>query len=50
MGAMFAILTIFMTILLLGMVGDKDAQNRKNFTYAFCVVVVAIVVMILKCM
>lgn len=50
MGALFAILSIFMTILLLGMVGDKDAQNRKNFTYGFCAVVFAIVIMVIKCM
>lgn len=50
MRAIFAILCIFMTLLLFGMIGDKDAQNRKNFTYGFCATVIAIAVMIHKFM
>lgn len=29
-------------ILLLGMIADSDAENRKNFTYAFCTCLLAL--------
>lgn len=35
-------------ILLLGMIGDQREDNRRNYTYAFCVVVAAIVLIIFK--
>lgn len=40
MNIFFGILAV---ILLLGMIGDKDAQNRINFTYGFVAVILAIV-------
>ena len=48
MGAMFTLFLIIMTLLLFGMIGDKDATNRKNFTYAFCVVTIVVGVMVVK--
>lgn len=50
MGAMLTIFTIIMIILLLGMVGDGDVNNRKNYTLAFCTVVIAIMILSLRCM
>lgn len=37
-------------ICLFGMIGDKDANNRKNYTYAFCTLVLAIVFILYKFM
>lgn len=48
MNAILAIFIILSIILLLGMIGDKDSQNRKNYTYAFCTLVIAIVVIAFK--
>ncbi|MEE1303064.1 MAG: hypothetical protein UHD64_09815 [Bacteroidales bacterium] len=42
---LFGILAI---IFALGMIADKDANNRKNFTIAFCLLVIAITVFIIK--
>ena len=43
-------MTIFLAavaaILLFGMRGDKDAQNRRNFTYGFIAAVFAIIAVI----
>jgi len=36
-------LCIIAVILLFGMIGDKERQNRINFTYAFLAVILAIV-------
>ena len=36
-------LGIIAGILLMGMIGDRDARNRKNFTWAFIAVIVAVV-------
>lgn len=36
----FAILSV---ILLFGMIGDREKENRRNFTYGFISTVVAIV-------
>lgn len=33
-------------ILLLGMVADDDAENRKNFTYGFCTCMLALTMII----
>lgn len=45
-------LTIFFSIiaviLLIGMIGDKDADSRKNFTVAFCMSLIAIIAIALK--
>lgn len=35
-------LAVLAVILLFGMIGDKEEQNRINFTYGFIVVIVAI--------
>lgn len=35
-------------ILMMGMIGDKDASNRKNFTIAFCIVILMIIVLTIK--
>ena len=42
---LFGILAI---IFALGMIADKDADNRKNFTIAFVTLIVAITVLIIK--
>ena len=41
---MVVLLAILAVILFLGMIADKDKDNRKNFTYAFMTVVIALVV------
>ena len=42
---MIIFLAILAFILLFGMMGDKEQQNRNNFTYAFIVVIIAILAM-----
>lgn len=46
--AVSILFSLFAIILLFGMIGDKDADNRKNYTIAFCCVVLAIIVFIVK--
>ncbi len=46
--ALSILFSLFAIILLFGMIGDKDVNNRKNYTMAFCFVLLAIVVIILK--
>ena len=41
---MVAFLAVMAVILLLGMIADKDSENRKNFTYAFMTVIMAIAI------
>ena len=48
MGALIAIFSVIAIILLLGMIGDRDANNRKNYTYGFCTIVLAITLLICK--
>lgn len=48
MTAVLILFSLFAAILLFGMVGDADANNRKNFTYGFCTVIIAIVLIFLK--
>ena len=47
---MFEVILIIFSILavvfFLGMIGDKDVNNRKNFTHAFCVLAIAITLML----
>ena len=43
----FGILSV---IFATGMISDNDAENRKNFTIAFCILVVAITVLVIKFM
>lgn len=50
MGALIAVFCVIAVILLFGMIGDKDAENRKNFTLAFCTLVAAITLVVLKFM
>ena len=50
MGALVAIFCIFAIILLLGMIGDKNAENRRNYTYGFCSLVAAITILAIKFM
>ena len=38
-------LGILAVILLLGMIGDKEQQNRNNYTQGFIIVIFAIVAM-----
>lgn len=50
---MIAILIVFCLaaiLLLFGMIGDKDANNRRNYTYGFCTLVAAIVLILIKFM
>lgn len=41
---MIVLLAIMAVILFLGMIADKDKDDRKNFTYAFITTVIALVV------
>lgn len=50
MELLIVVLSVLMIILLLGMIGDKEPENRRNFTYGFCTVVLALIVVILKSM
>lgn len=43
--ALTIIFTIMAVILFLGMIADKDYNNRKNFAQAFMVVVAAIIIL-----
>jgi hypothetical protein len=42
---MLILFVLFAIILFFGMIGDKDKTNRCNFTYAFIVCVVAIILL-----
>ena len=42
---MFCIMALVMMI---GMVADNDVDNRKNFTLAFCLLVIAIIAFAIK--
>lgn len=44
---LFGVLAV---IFALGMIADKDADNRKNFTITFVVLIIAITVLIIKFM
>lgn len=48
METIVAMFCIFAILLLLGMVGDRNAENRKNYASGFCVLVIAITVLALK--
>lgn len=48
MSALVAMFVVIAILLLLGMIGDKDANNRRNYTYSFCTVVLAITLLICK--
>lgn len=39
---------ILATVFALGMIADKDAENRRNFTIAFVTLIVAITVLVIK--
>lgn len=41
-------LCIVAVILLMGMIGDKDAANRRNYTYAFCTCLIALIIVVMK--
>ena len=41
---MIVFLAILAVILFLGMIADSDTENRKNFTYSFITVIIALVV------
>lgn len=41
-------LCVMAVILLMGMIGDKDATNRRNYTYAFCTCLAAIIFVVMK--
>jgi len=47
---MFEVILVIFCVLailfFLGMIGDKVPENRKNFTYAFCILAFAITVLI----
>ena len=43
-------LCILASVLFAGMVGDKSAENRRNFVYAFCVCIIAATAAALKIM
>ena len=40
--------SVFALIFLIGMIGDKDAENRRSFAFAFCTLVLAIVLILYK--
>jgi len=42
------VLMVMAVILFLGMIADSNAENRKNFTYAFITLVLALVIMFCK--
>jgi hypothetical protein len=46
MVALMIVLIIFAVILFMGMIADKDIENRRNFTYGFCTVILAIVAIV----
>lgn len=48
MVAVLILFSLMAVILFFGMVGDKDANNRKNFTYGFVALVIAILAISLK--
>ena len=48
MAAVMILFSLFATILLFGMIGDKEANNRRNYTYAFCSVVIVSAIIIFK--
>lgn len=48
MVAILILFSLMAVILLFGMIGDKDANNRKNFTYGFVALVIVIAITILK--
>ena len=39
---------VLATIFAMGMIADKDANNRKNFAIAFCTLIIAIIVFVIK--
>ena len=39
------IFTVMTVILFFGMIADRDAENRRNFSQAFMVAIVAVVVL-----
>ena len=39
---------VLAAIFALGMIADRDANNRKNFAIAFCTLIIAIVVFVIK--
>lgn len=47
MVALMIVLVIFAVILFMGMIADKDVENRRNFTYGFCTVVLAIMAIVI---
>lgn len=48
MGALSAMFCLMAILLLIGMIGGKEVEDRKNFTIAFCVLVLAITALALK--
>ena len=47
MVAVLILFLLFAGILLFGMIGDKDAQNRKNYTRGFCIIVAAVTIILM---
>lgn len=41
-------LCIAAVVLLIGMIGDKEAANRRNYTYAFCMCLFTIIAIVLS--
>lgn len=48
MGVLIAVFVIIAIVLLLGMIGDKDANNRRNYSYSFCAIVLSITLLMCK--
>ena len=44
--ALMIVFIIFAAILFMGMIADKDIENRRNFTYGFCTAILAIVAIV----
>ncbi len=41
------LLMLMALILFAGIIGDKELENRKNYTKAFCVLVAAVVLLVI---
>ena len=47
MAILVILLMLVGIIFFLGMMGDKEQENRKNYTQAFCVVVAAVALLLI---
>lgn len=45
--ALIVILVLFAIILFMGMIADNNIENRRNFTYGFCTVILALAAIVI---